>query len=250
MKEPDGMKSLDKAFGILELVTNMGGQPVTPGVVAAELDLNGATCVRFMKYLSRRGYLEQVSRKDGYVVGPAGLTFADRQSRYSRLIDASEEPIRRLAHRLNNHINISVLYNSMRYLLYLYSCHTQKASGARRLEFTYDMATSRLLLSACSKEDRDEIIKRAGMPGKYWNDINDKPTLLKALQKTREAGCISFPEPTTGQMIVGGLILADGFPPAAIGFGIAGDEPTEALKHTADTVNTIEQNLSRKEIIF
>ena len=244
------MKSLDKVFSILELVSNMGGNSVTPNAVATELGLNGATCVRFMKYLSKQGYLEQISRQKGYVVGPASLTFADRQSRYSQIIDASEDPIRRLANLLNNHINISILYNRMRYLLYFYSCHTKKASGAKRLEFTYDVATSRLLLSACSKEERDEVIKHVGMPGKYWDDINERKTLMKALEKVRSKVCISFPEPTTGQMIVGGLIIVDGFPPAAIGFGIAGNDPTEALQLTAETVKAIEQNLEQKEIFF
>ena len=107
------MKSLDKVFDIMELVTSMGGQSVTPGMAAECLKLNGATCVRFMKYLCKRGYLEQVSRKEGYVAGPAGLTFADRQSKYSKIIDATEKPIMDLAHKLNTYINISILYNSM-----------------------------------------------------------------------------------------------------------------------------------------
>lgn len=244
------MKSLDKVFDIMELVSGMGGESVTPGMAAERLKLNGATCVRFMKYLSKRGYLEQVSRREGYVAGPACLTFADRQSKYSKIIDASEEPVIRLSHKLNTYINISVLYNSMRYLLYSYSSHTKKISGAKRLEFGYEAATSRLLLFACAENKRDEIIDSAGMPGKNWNNINDRESLFKALDKTRKDVCISFPEPTTGQMIVGGLILAEGFPPAAIGYGIAGNDPAEALKLTAKTVKQIEKNLNKKEIIF
>ena len=244
------MKSLDKVFDIMELVTSMSGKSVTPGMAAERLELNGATCVRFMKYLCKRGYLEQVSRKEGYVAGPAGLTFADRQSKYSKIIDASEEPIIDLTHKLNNYINISILYNSMRYLLYSYSSHTKKVSGAQRLKFGYEAATSRLLLSACPEKERDEIIKTAGMPKKNWDNINDKETLLKALAKTRKDVCISFPEPTDGQLIVGGLILAEGFPPAAIGFGIQGDDPSEALRLTAITVKEIEKNLNKKEIFF
>ena len=244
------MKSLDKVFDIMELVTGMGGESVTPGMAAERLSLNGATCVRFMKYLCKRGYLEQVSRKEGYVAGPAGLTFADRQSKYSKIIDASEEPLINLSHKLNTYINISVLYNSMRYLLYSYSSHTKKLSGAKRLKFGYEAATSRLLLSACTEKERDEIISLAGMPGKNWDNITDRETLFKALKKARKDICVSFPEPTTGQLIVGGLILGNGLPPAAIGFGIVGDDPSKALKLTAKTVRQIENNLNKKEIVF
>jgi DNA-binding IclR family transcriptional regulator len=244
------MKSLDKVFDIMELVTSMSGQSVTPGLAAEKLGLNGATCVRFMKYLCKRGYLEQVSRKEGYVAGPACLTFADRQSKYSKIINASEKPIMELAHKLSNYINVSVIYNSMRYLLYSYSSHTQIVSGAKRLEFGYEAATSRLLLSACEAEERDEIIKIAGMPGKSWDNIQDKNKLVKSLADIRKDVCISFKEPYTGQIIVGGLIMVKGFPPAAIGYGIAGDDPTEALQLTRQTVKDIEFNLSHKEIFF
>lgn len=244
------MKSLDKVFAILELLNSMGGKSLRPGEAAERLGLNGATCVRFMKYLCKRGYLEQISRKEGYVAGPAALTFADRQSKYSKIIDTSEQAVKNLAGELNNYINISILYNSMRYLLYSYSSSTKKTSGAQRLLFGYEAATSRLLLSACPENERDEIINLAGMPGETWDNINDKNALLKALAKARKDICISFPDPYTGQLIIGGLIIAEGFPPAAIGFGIAGDDPSEALKLTAATVKTIEHNLSKKEIFF
>ncbi|MDD5596435.1 MAG: hypothetical protein PHV82_00735 [Victivallaceae bacterium] len=244
------MKSLDKVFDIMELVAAMEGESVSPGAAAKILNLNPATCVRFMKYLCRRGYLEQVSRRDGYVAGPAGLTFTDRQSKYSKIIEASEEPVKKLADRLNNYMNISVLYNSVRYLLYMYSAHTRKTSGARRIRLAYDVATSRLLLSACHEKTRDEIIDLAGMPGALWDNINDRESLLKALAKIRESACISFPDPRTGQWIIGGLILAEGFPAAAIGFGIDGSDPAEALQLTRETVKEIEKNLNRKEIVF
>ncbi|MFA7184215.1 MAG: hypothetical protein WC082_04945 [Victivallales bacterium] len=235
------MKSLDKVFDIMELVAGREGESVSPGTAAKILNLNPATCVRFMKYLCKRGYLEQISRREGYVTGPAGLTFTDRQSKYSKIIEASEEPVKKLADQLNNYMNISILYNSVRYLLYMYSSHTRKTSGARRIRFDYDVATSRLLLSACDAETRNEIIDLAGMPGASWDNINDRETLLKALEKTRKSACISFPDPRTGQWIIGGLILAEGFPAAAIGFGINGDDPSEALKLTRKTVKEIEK---------
>jgi DNA-binding IclR family transcriptional regulator len=118
------------------------------------------------------------------------------------------------------------------------------------LKFNYEAATSRLLLSACPAAERDELIEVAGMPGKSWDNIDDKDELLTALEQVRKDICISFIEPFTGQVIVGGLISAEGYPPAAIGFGIAGDDPAEALELTAETVRKIEQNLKHKEIYF
>jgi len=245
------MKSLDKAFDIIELVCHMDGKPVTPTIVANKLDLNVATCMRSMKYFCERGYLEQVSRKDGYVAGPASLTFADRQSKYSKIIDASEEPIRTLADELNNFINISVLYKSMRYLLYMYSTHTKKQSGAKRISFDYEVATSRLLLAACSEKDCDDIIETAGMPGEKWDNIDNREALLKKLNQIKENTCISFFDQEINKWIIGGIIKADGYPPAAIGFGISADaNPKEAIKLTEKTVKRIENNLNSPKILF
>ena len=245
------MKSLDKAFDIMELVCHMDGKPVTPTMVANKLDLNVATCMRSMKYFCERGYLEQVSRKDGYVAGPASLTFADRQSKYSEIIDASEEPIRNLADELNNFINISVLYKSMRYLLFMYSTHTKKQSGARRISFDYEVATSRLLLAACSELERKAIIKKVGLPGEKWDNIDTKEALLEKLDQVKKKTCISFFDQKINKWIVGGIIKAKGYPPVAIGFGISPDaSPEEAMKLTEKTVKKIEHNLNSPRILF
>jgi DNA-binding IclR family transcriptional regulator len=244
------MKSLDKVFDIMELVSSMEGKSVTPGMAAKSLNLNGATCVRFMKYLCERGYLEQISRREGYVAGPAGLTFTDRESKYSKIVDAAKQPIINLAHKLDTHINISIHYNAMRYLLYAYSAHTKKEFEGKRVLFESYVPTSRLLLAACTEEELTEIIRMIGMPGKSWNNINDKESLLKELAKTRKENCINFPYYWTNQWLVGGLVIAEGYPPAAIGFGIAGNDPSEALRLTRETVKEIENNLTYKEIFF
>jgi DNA-binding IclR family transcriptional regulator len=104
--------------------------------------------------------------------------------------------------------------------------------------------------SPCSEKKREASISQSGLPGRDWDDINDRVTLVKALEQTRAQGCISFPDSSTGQMIVVGLILADGYPPAAIGFGIEGDALTETLALTAEPVKAIEKNLKPREIIF
>jgi DNA-binding IclR family transcriptional regulator len=244
------MKTLDKVFGIMEMVADQGGAPLTPGRAAEALGLNPATCVRFMKYLCERGYLEQVSRQAGYVAGPAGLTFADRQSKYSRLISASEMPVKNLANSLNTYINISILYNSMRYLLYSYSSHTWQTSGARRLAISYDVATSRLLLSACPVDERNALINQLGVPGPEWTEVNDMPTLITHLDKMKQARCISFADYLSGQIIVGGLIEGKNVPAAAIGYGIAGNDATEAIELTLKAVRQIEENLDSNPIYF
>ena len=60
------MKSLQKAFDILEYVVLQNGEPVTPTRAAAALSINLATCTRIMGELVKRGYLVQISRPGYY----------------------------------------------------------------------------------------------------------------------------------------------------------------------------------------
>jgi IclR family acetate operon transcriptional repressor len=52
----------------------------------------------------------------------------------------------------------------------------------------YEKITSRVLTAFADKNAFQEIIKRWGLPGKYWNDINDNETLENALKKIRKQG--------------------------------------------------------------
>ncbi|OGV38611.1 MAG: hypothetical protein A2020_03550 [Lentisphaerae bacterium GWF2_45_14] len=238
------MKSLDKTLEILEHIFNKDGTPSTPGEVASSIKINAATCSRIMTELMEHGYIEKVSRRTGYVPGPVFYALGTRQSPYSQIAKAAEGPIRELAIKTSSMINISVMKDAHRYVLFFYSGDKEKKFPLRTRYFDhYETATGRLLLSRAPEQDIDFVISKLGLPKDAWNDIDCKETFLRELTKTAKAATVKYPQ---GDIwVLGSLVNAPGYPPAAIGFGVATKEKAdEAETLLQNAVTSIEEKLS------
>jgi DNA-binding IclR family transcriptional regulator len=243
------MKSLRKAIDILEYVINHNQRPVTPSEIAEQLGLNAATCVRIMGEYTKLGYLEQISRREGYVPGPAVFTFADRMNwKYARMAKASAGPVRELAETLNTVINISVMRDTYRYMLYHFSGNPLRniPMHTRYGVDHYETATGRLLMSTCSDKELEIITGRLGFPGDEWDGINDLAAFKKELSKIADSGTVCFRSEKYNQWILGVLVKPEGYPCAAIGYGVDGDNWKEALAKTENTAKQIEYILAPK----
>lgn len=216
------MKSLHKAFDILELVFNQDGQPITPSAIAEGSGLNGSTCVRILEAMAKRGYVEKVSRRSGYVPGPAVFGMSQRGSPYFRIIKAAEEPLKRLAWEAKAMVNISVMRGGRRYILNYYNASSHRMpvpnEGARYTNH-YSTATGRLLLSLLGQEELEEVIESLGVPDReVWPEADSMERLFEELSRIRKSGYVSYDGGR--QWVLGGVVRGEGCPPAAVGFGI------------------------------
>lgn len=244
------MKSLKKALDILEYIVNHNNSPVTPSEVAGKLGLDAATCVRIMKEFTKHGYLEHVSRRAGYVPGPAVFTFSDRNYwKYGQLIQAAIEPVQTLAHKVRSVVNISVLYNTYRYILYHYSAEGGKniPLQTRYWHDFYPTATGRLLLSTVPEAAVKEIHAKFGIKDYTGNPV-DLTVFQKELKEIAAAGHVYFRDPETKLWIIGALVRPANFPPAAIGYGISSDNCEDALKAALEAAKQIEDNLKNQAL--
>ena len=244
------MKSLKKALDVLEYIANHNNSPVTPGEAAKNLGLDPATCVRIMGEFTKQGYLEHVSRRAGYVPGPAIFTFSNRSHwKYAQLIQAAIEPIKILAHKVGSVVNISVLYNTYRYILYHYSADSRRTIPLQTRYWNdfYPTATGRLLLSTVPETTVREICAKFGIKDHSGNLV-DLTAFQKELKEIAAAGYVLFRDSETGLWIIGALVRPEGFPPAAIGYGISCDSCKDALKATLNAVKQIEDNLKNQAL--
>ncbi len=241
------MKSLHKAIDILEYIINHEEGGVTPSEVAEHLKLNAATCVRIMGEFTKCGYLEQISRREGYIPGPAVFTFADRKNwKYARLAEAATTPVKKLAEEFDTVVNISVMRDTERYILYHFSGNPLR-SIPLRTRYTddhYETATGRLLMSVCSEKALKTIIKNLGFPGDEWNDINDLKSFQRELAGIAQSGFVCFWSEKFNQWIIGSLVSPDGYPQAAIGYGIKSNDWEKALDKTKAAARQIEKLLT------
>ncbi len=230
------MKSLHKTFDILEYIVLQCGRHVTPSEVAEYAHLNPATCTRIMGELVERGYLDKISRKAGYVPGPMVVSLGTRDNCYRRLAVAAGEPVRLLAERIRMTVNLAVMNRDQRVMLCFHSCR-QNWKPWNSFMFSGDhaaAATGLLLLSAMKPEEAERIVR-----------MKKLPVTRKELALARKRGWVDFISPEDGIRVMGHLISADGYPPAAIGFGIRdGDDPEEILALSEETARQIRQKLA------
>jgi len=239
------MKSLDKTFNVLEYIFNKDGVPATPAEVASVIGINCATCSRILGVLLRKGYVEKVSRRIGYIPGPSVFALSARQSPYARIAKASREAIEELAMKTGAIVNISIMRGGYRYILFLHTSDGTKKIPIRTryLDDNYTTATGRLLLSIAPQEDIDFVVDRLGFPQDRWNGIKDMRGLAAEFTKVSKRKIITYP--MYNVWIVGGLVEAATFPPAAIGFGVETEEKAEeAVAHLKKCVADIEAKLS------
>ena len=203
------MKSLHKTFDILEYVILQNGANVTPSAAAEALGVNLATCTRIMGELVKRGYLEKVSRKSGYIAGPMIASLNTREYWYKRLASAAEDPIRNLSEQLGCQVNISVLHEGQRIMLFYYlSSYPAGPWQVFRFSDHWETATGRLLLAALEDSEAKKVCRMCGI----------KPYPQEELQQIRKDGFVRFE--LDSLCVIGHWIRVSGYPAAAFGFGV------------------------------
>jgi len=228
------MKSLQKTFDILEYVVLRNGENVTPSRAAEELGINAVTCTRIMGELVKRGYLVQVSRKDGYIPGPMLITLNTRHNGYEQLAAAAKDPIRRLSERLRCQVNLAVMNRGRRIML-CYHLGGQNLKPWPRFAFAdhWETATGRLLIAQMEEKEARKLIHEAGI----------RPFPGKELEQIRREGWVRFEQDRL--IVIGRCIRIPGSPVAAFGFGVLPQQERTAMEASAETAAEIVRIVQR-----
>ncbi|MBO4630410.1 MAG: hypothetical protein J5858_00665 [Lentisphaeria bacterium] len=222
------MKSLQKTFDILEYVVLRNGESVTPSRAAEELGINTVTCTRIMGELVKRGYLVQVSRKEGYIPGPMIITLNTRHNCYEQLAAAAHGPISRLSERMHCQVNLSVMNREHRIML-CYHLHSLNLKPWDHFSFTdhWETATGRLLIALMEEKEARKLTREAGIC----------PFPKKELERIRRDGWVRFEQDQL--IVIGRGIQIPGYPAAAFGFGVAPELEKTAMEASAETAGEI-----------
>lgn len=227
------MKSLHKTFDILEYVVLRNGENVTPSEAAEALHVNLATCTRIMGELVKRGYLQKVSRKSGYIAGPMIVSLNTRDFLYRRIADAAKLPVRKLSEQLKCQVNISVLHEGLRVML-SYHLPEFPAGPWEKFRFSdhWDTATGRLLLASLEDPEARRICKSCGI----------KPYPEALFRQIRRDGFVRFEQDFL--CVIGHWIRVPGYPAAAFGFGVQPESADRAFELSAATAEEITKKLT------
>ena len=152
------VNSVKKATDILQLLSDNPGECMSLGKISELCGINKSTCAHIMDTLCESLFVERVSRKQGYRLGPWAYMLS-RKGRYQdELIKISEPILVWLQNQLGATVYLDIVCNGVKYVLYyLDRDHLLLNSGDAIIQGRMETTASGLIHMAYM--DRDEIAR-------------------------------------------------------------------------------------------
>lgn len=184
--QPPGVRSLERAFELLEHLADAGGQLALTEL--AELSgLPMPTIYRLMRTLVNRGYVRQEPSRR-YALGPRLIRLGETAE---RLLGLWARPtLARLVDEVGETANMAVLEGDEAvYVSQVPSRHSMRmfTEVGRRVR-PHCTGVGKALLAQLPEAVAREVIARVGMPAYTPNTITDPTVLLKELTEIRRRG--------------------------------------------------------------
>lgn len=112
------IKSVKKAMDILTILSSNGEKPITLAKLSEQTGLNKSTCAHIVDTMCESFYVERVSRKDGYRLGPWSFMLSRYGSYRNSLVKISTPVLRWLRNRTGASVFISVVCNGRKYIVF------------------------------------------------------------------------------------------------------------------------------------
>jgi len=247
------IKSVEKALNILSFMVNEGHEaPVSLGEIAEACRLNPSTCAHLVETLCGCAYLEKLSRKDGYILGPMGYCVSSKQYYRKDLVQAALPVMRWLCESLKEDVSISTFSSDRLFVPYtlMYEeggCRQRKLQTGR----LYRSASGRLVMAYMSPRKLDQLLDRLGMPTPEEWDVPDRPALEAELALLRSRGVSSYRRVSNQLSAVAAPVLLEGKLQGVIGVYMEderfeGRHLEEATEQTVRAAKAIARRLQER----
>jgi IclR family transcriptional regulator, acetate operon repressor len=182
----EGVQSLDRAFLLLELMAEDGGE-VPLSRLAADSGLPLSTIHRLVRTLVARGYVRQLPSRR-YVLGPRLIHLGESSSR--TLGTWARPHLTDLVDGTGETANLAMLDGDrVVYVAQVPSRHSMRmfTEVGRRVHL-HCTGVGKALLAQLPRETAREIVTRAGMPRRTPHTITDPDHLMDELARIAEQG--------------------------------------------------------------
>jgi IclR family acetate operon transcriptional repressor len=219
--EKDGVQSLERAFTLLELMADDGGEvPLSRLAVGSGLPLS--TIHRLIRTLVARGYVRQLPSRR-YVLGPRLIHLGESSS---RALSAWALPhLTDLVDGTGETANMAMLDGDrVVYVAQVPSRHSMRMfTEVGRRVHPHCTAVGKAVLSVAPEDEVRTLLARTGLPRHTASTITDVEEFLAQLDEVRERG-YALDE---GEQEVGVRCLAVRLPGSAVqmGLSISGPAP-------------------------
>lgn len=184
--ESEGVQSITRAFHLLELITEAGGE-ATISEMKERSGLPLPTIHRIVRTLAASGYLLQRPSKH-YALGPRLIGFGDTASRALGIwarprLAGLVETVRETANMamLDGDMAVYVAQAPSRYAMRMFT------EVGRRVDL-HCTGVGKAILAQLDTEVVLQIVKQTGMPARTEHSITGAEALLEELARSRERG--------------------------------------------------------------
>ena len=230
------IKSVEKALNILSFMVNEGHEtPVVLGEIAEACRLNASTCAHLVETLCACAYLEKLSRKDGYILGPMGYCVSSKQYYRQELIQAALPVMRWLCESVKEDVSISTFSSNRLFVPYTLVYHE---GGCRQRKFQtgrlYCSSSGRLVMAYMPPHKLERLLETLGMPTPEEWDVPNRAALEAELSLLRSRGVAVYRKVSNKLSAVAAPVLLEGKLQGVVGVYME-DERFEGA-HLEDTI--------------
>lgn len=230
------IKSVEKALNILSFMIDEGTNgPISLSRIADACQLNQSTCSHLVDTLCANAFLERISRKDGYILGPMGYRASSRQYYRQELMESALPVMKKLSMRLCEDCTLSTYSHQKLFVPMTVYYHDDGCRFMKLQEgHLYRSAAGRVFMAHMESRQLQDLIARNGYPDLgHWR-MSHLDEIDKILAEVRKKGYAAVDKVTGNLSGVACPIFAQGRLQAAVGIYME----TERFEgqHLADTI--------------
>ena len=183
------IQSVERALAILVLVADGKGAPVSLKEISERTGLHRSTCAHLLETLAETGFVHQISRNEGFVLG-AYAYYLTRYRVFRQELLQVCNPVLQWLHRQTGCTALLAILESQE--KFNISCFEQEdgllhARGELFLGNLYTSATGRVLLAHMPDASAAALVRKVGLPPEaVWREAQSLPQLLAELAQIRK----------------------------------------------------------------
>lgn len=180
------IQCVNRSLDIMLCVSDMRGQPITISEISKKTGINESTCCHIIETLLKRGFLKQISRSAGYVLGIYSYTLTRYKDFHHGLIMTCSPILDWLERKTGYTVVLANLIDGEKFVLSYSESpeNSLKDKGDLYKGTLYDSATGRAMLATMSEKELKNVVANVGLPNENeWPEVTDFKSLLKELKK-------------------------------------------------------------------
>lgn len=182
------IQSVQKAMQILSVISNGKNEPVTLAQIAQITGFPKPTCAHIVETLCQSGYIEHVSRSEGYRLGLA-VYHLTRYGRYGEELIALCRPVLKwMESNSQAAALLTVIRNQQKFIIDYVDTgkHLFPEYQQVRTDDIYRTAGGRVILAHMDRDQLMDIYHKYGAPPQgVWEGVTSFDTLCRELERLR-----------------------------------------------------------------